>query len=522
MKLSPLFKKVFPYLFLIVFGFLLYYQSLFFSFTYLDDNQLILTNQGILKQGGVLNIFTSDVFFSAIGNGFYYRPLLNISFLIDSYMGGVEPFIYHYMNVVFHLLAVCLIFTLFKKILSSKKTAFFLSLIFLIHPALTQAVTWIPGRNDSLLTIFIVSSFLLFINFIKTDKITYFWWHLVFFTLAIFTKETAIFLPLFCLAYYFLDDYRFRVENARSNFIIIAVTWFSALFIWGLFRTLSLSGNTSLLAMFLSELRNFPVFLMYLGKALLPFNLGVYPTLQDSSYLLGAIAAIIIGAAFFKTEKLNWKRLALGGLWFLIFLLPSFMRPNDIPADFLEHRLYLPIIGLLIIFSELYPLKNIDWRDKTTKIIAALIIILFSGLTFWHSRNFVDRLSFWKKAALDSPQSAFVNNNLGSMYYLDNNLTLARKYYLLALRLDPTQSLVHNNLGLIAFQSDSFNLAESEYKKELQINPNYDTTWFNLGVLYLKTKHYKEAADSFKIALQINPNNTQAYNNLLILSSKVE
>jgi hypothetical protein len=325
-----------------------------------------------------------------------------------------------------------------------------------------------------------------------------------------------------CLAYYFLDNYRFQPENARTNFTIVIATWFSALFIWGLFRAFSLSGNTSLSEMILSELKNFPVLLMYIGKALLPFNISVYPTLKDSSYLFGVIAVILIGAAFLKTEKFNWKRLALGSLWFLIFLLPSFIRPNNTPADFLEHRLYLPIIGLFIVFAEIYPLKNINWQDKTVRIVTTLIILLFSALTFWHSRNFIDRLSFWNKAALDSPQSAFVNNNLGAMYHLDNNLVLAQKYYLSALQLDPTQSLVHNNLGLIAVKLNKPDVAEAEYRQEILINPNYDTAWVNLGLLYLKTKHYHEAADSFKIALKINPNNILAYRSLLILGSKVE
>lgn len=522
MTLSPLFKKVLPYLFLIVFGFLLYYQSLFFSFSYLDDNQLIINNQGTLRQGGIANIFTSDVFFSNQGSGFYYRPLLNVSILIDSYFGGIEPFTFHYTNLILHLLAACLVFALLKQLLASKKTAFFLSLIFLVHPALTQAVTWIPGRNDSLLTVFILSAFLFFINFLRTDRIIYWWGHLFFFILAVFTKETAIFLPLLCLAYYFLDIYKFKSENSRNNFIIIFTTWATCLIIWSLLRSVSLSGSSSLQSIIMSELNNLPVLFMYLGKAFLPYNLGVYPTLKDSTYWFGIFAVILLAISYFKTAKLNWRRLIFGTLWFLVFLLPSFIRPNSTPTDFLEHRLYLPIIGLLIIMAELYPLKEINWSVKKNKYLAAILILLFSGLTFWHSRNFIDRLSFWNKAVSDSPQSAFVNNNLGSMYYLDGNLNQAQKYYFEAARLNPNQELVHNNLGLVAFNLDKFEIAESEYKKEIAINPSYDITWSNLGLLYLKTKRPDMAIGAFNKALQINPNNNQAYNNLLILSSKVE
>jgi len=39
------------------------------------------------------------------------------------------------------------------------------SLLFAVHPVSAQAVAWIPGGNDPLATIFIVSAFIFFINY---------------------------------------------------------------------------------------------------------------------------------------------------------------------------------------------------------------------------------------------------------------------------------------------------------------------------------------------------------------------
>lgn len=523
MKISPIFKNFFPYLFLVTFGFLLYYQTLSFSFSYLDDNRLIIDNSQILHDGGLTKIFTSDVFFSTNGSDFYYRPLLNVSLLLDSYWDGANPFFFHYTNLILHLLATCLVFLLLKNYLPAKNTAFFLSLIFLTHPVLTQAVAWIPGRNDSLLTIFVVASLTLFIYFLKNNKISYFWGHLIFMTLALFTKETAVFLPLICLTYYFLFAKPFSEEDKRDTFLIIAATWFCSLSVWYLFRTVSLSASSSLSDLFISVLQNLPAALVYIGKIIFPINLSIYPIHLNSNYWLGLLALLLMITAYYFTPKVNWRRFSFGLLWFVIFLLPSFLSPDGgATSTFLEHRLYLPIIGFLLICAEFYPFIDINFNHKKTLLIATIIIGIFSVLTFSHSRYFSDRISFWNQAVIDSPQSAFVHNNLGAMYYLDGDLVQAQAQYETALQIDQNQRLVHNNLGLIAYGLNNLDIAKSEYQKELAINPYYDVAWVNLGILFLKSNNFSEAKKYFQTALQINPNNQPAYNYLLILSSKVE
>lgn len=522
MKLSPLFRKILPYLALIIFGFLLYYQTLFFSFTYLDDNKLILDNQALLNQASLSQIFTSDVFFSGAENSFYYRPILSLSFLVDLKLGGTLPFFFHFTNLFLHLGAACLVFLIFKKYFFSKPTAFFLATIFLVHPVLSQAVAWIPGRNDSLLTIFILASLVLFLDFLRTNKIKYFWWHLVFFLLSLFTKETAIFLPFLLVAYYFIFDYKFT-ENKKDNFLIILASWFSVVFIWFLFKKLAILGSSSMIDLLLSGWHNALGLFVYLSKLIIPFNLSVYPTISHSTFWLSLITILIIIIAVYYSVKINYKNIIFGLLWFFIFLLPSFLSPNpETVFSFFEHRLYLPFFGLLICTAELYPLKGLNWTNKKNILTATFVIIFFSLLTIWHTRDFSDRLTFWKAAVRSSSNSAFAKNNLGAMYHLDGDLDAAKHYYLEALKLDADQRLVHNNLGLIAVNQKNYSEAEQEYLQELAINPYYDTTWVNLGTLYVKLRRLNEALIAFEKAYQINPNNGQAYHNLLILSSKVE
>jgi len=76
-----------------------------------------------------------------------------------------------------------------------KNKAFFLSLFFALHPVLTQAVAWVPGRNDSLATIFIFSALIFFQRFLSKEKLMDLIFLSLFFLLALFTKESSILLP---------------------------------------------------------------------------------------------------------------------------------------------------------------------------------------------------------------------------------------------------------------------------------------------------------------------------------------
>src|SRR5437879_296672 len=79
--------------------------------------------------------------------------------------------------------------------------AFLSALIFVVHPVLTQAVVWIPGRNDSLLAVFGLLSILCFIKYAEEGKLSQLLLHFLFLIISLLTKETAISIPLICIAY---------------------------------------------------------------------------------------------------------------------------------------------------------------------------------------------------------------------------------------------------------------------------------------------------------------------------------
>ncbi|MFA7087989.1 MAG: tetratricopeptide repeat protein [Patescibacteria group bacterium] len=507
-----------PYFLIFAIGFLLYSQTLFFDFTYFDDSTLILEKTEILSDFKNINLlFSTDAFFSGVK--IYYRPLLNLSFMLDAQADATLPVFYHLSNILIHCLASILVFLLLTKLINKRSLAFFLSLIFLIHPIMTQAVAWIPGRNDSLLAVFVLASFILFLEFLRRPRLLYYLGYLFFLFCSLFTKESAVALPVLVILYFLFIDGGFLKRS--DKWLLVAGSAVTG-FVWFLSRTLALgSGSVDYLSALEGIVKNSPALLVAVGKLIFPFNLSVLPILEDSTLVYGLIALpiLILALIFSRGKRIN--RLIFGAGWFLMFLLPSFIRFNDQP-DFLEHRLYLPLVGFFLLIAEIDWIKELDFEKKKNKIISGLILILFLVLTINQSTYFKDQLVFWGRAAQDSPHSALAHRNLGAMYYFAGRKDEAVVEYKKSLALNEGEEMAHNNLGVIYMERGDLVAAEEEFKKELSINPGYDRALFNLGDLYYRQDKKSEAAKFWLQAAKSNPYNPEIYQRLLIFDKQLK
>ncbi len=508
-----------PYLVIIVLGFLLYSQILFFDLTYLDDNTLIIDNQDIISDIKNLPlIFSSDAFFS--GTNFYYRPILNLSFMLDTVLAGDIYFVYFLVNILLHLATAIMVFLILQKINIRKSASFLLSLVFLMHPAISQAVAWLPGRNDSLLAIFAIPAIWFLILFNEKPKLRFLLLYTLFFFLALLTKETSVFLPVLAVAY-FLTIGRRQAAGKSEKFLVLLMSFFAGV-IWYLMRNLAFgSENISMVDALQSIGSNLLNAIVLMGKIMLPINLSVLPVPADSSLWWAAAAFSLTIIAFFKSREINWLRWFFGLSWLLIFLLPPFVISASAPY-ILEHRLYLPIVGFLIMASELSFIKKLDFTRKKVKIIVFGVLIVLALITFFHSHQFKNRLVFWESAVKDSPHSVLAQKNMGAMYYLDGRLKEAEKHYLEALRLEPSEPMVNNNLGLIYVGQGDEEMAEKFFLKELSLYPDYDKALFNLGFLYYKQGKISEAKYLLEACLRSNPRHSDAYRYLDLIYNQIK
>lgn len=508
-----------PYFVIIVLGFLLYSQALFFDLTYLDDNTLLIDNQAIISDIRNLPlIFSDDVFFS--NANFYYRPLLNVSFMIDNFFAGDNLFFFFFANILLHVTAACLVFCLLKKIINRKSLAFLLSLVFLVHPAVTQAVVWLPGRNDSLLAVLALLAFLFLIRFNERPILPPLILYTAFFWLALLTKETAVFIPFLAIIYFFTIGR--HQEAGKSEKLLVILMSFLAGVVWYLLRHFAFTSESfGYLEAGQAIIKNFPALILFFGKMLLPFNLNVFPILENSSLIFGTMAIIFLSVVITLSKDKNKSRLLFGLIWMIVFLVPALLRMDGQP-DFLEHRLYLPLIGFLIMISEIGWIKKLDFKKRQTKLIIVGALTVLVLINFGHARHFRDRIIFWEKAVQGSPLSVLAQKNLGAMYYLEGRLDEAMNHYLQARQLNPSEPMINNNIGLIYLDKGDEAEAEKFFLQELSFYPNYDKALFNLGALYYRQNKLSEARALFQATLRANPRYLEAYQYLQGMSSQLQ
>lgn len=474
-----------PYLWILLIGIVLYAPSAFFGLSYLDDNALILENRDFLnKLSNIPRAFGQDVFHMLNEYAAAYRPLLTVSFMIDARLDALFGSGYHLSNIVLHLMASCLVFLLFMKLRYARRLAFFFALLFTVHPALTQAVAWIPGRNDILLAIFVLSGFICLLDFIETGRRAFLAAHLVLFALALFTKEVAAVFPFVCVGYlFFVAKEKYFPAGQRR----LIAGWSLAIVLWLAFRSYGLSSNPVALSVAGIAHDLFDggrAVIIYLGKAVLPLNLSIVPTIKDTgmAYGIAALAAIVLGLSLSRQRR--YASVLFGALWFLLFLAPTFIRPVPAtPKIFLEPRLYVPLIGVLIVLGETDIVKNLTGTRRGL-FAAAAVIGFFFVLSVAHERNFKDAATFWRYAAKRSPHSSMAQYNLGWICDRQGDLDKAERYYRLALELNPRQRYAHNALGTVYERKGLPGRAEEEYIKEIHNTPYSETAYRNLESLY--------------------------------------
>jgi protein O-mannosyl-transferase len=525
-KLEKIFLKSWrPLIWITVIIFAVYLPTLFYDIVYLDDNVLIVEDYPFNRNlSNIPQAFSEDIF-QTPGGGSFYRPLERLAFMFDAQFGqGALVFVSHFSNLLLHILSVCLLFILLLKFKIGKGTALLLSLVFGIHPLTAQTVSFLSGRNDSLLAIFIFPALIFFLDYAEKQENKYFYWHLAFFILALFTKETAAVLPVICVAYIFIFINWKKIISNHKLFLRLLFGWVIILFFWFAIRHSVLHtfiGNANY-NVFLSIYKNLPSIIPAIGKIFLPFNLSVFPVLNDMKMIYGILASLLLIICFILIKNKNYKLIIFGLFWFFVFILPTLIKPIDTVPEFSENRIYLPMFGFIFVVLGLVQIvfinafkaglpgkRSVFWR-KILLVISLLVIIIFSSVTIYRNRYYKNKINFWKNAVQTSPSFAFNHNNLGAMYYLDGNMEDAETEYLKALQLNPKERLAHNNLGLIFAQQNKLAEAEEEYKKELEINPFYNNALFNLGLLYYSEGKFNEAADQWKKALQTDPNFSDA------------
>jgi len=501
-------KNLIAVLLIIALGIVCYANSLPNDFVW-DDGQLIKDNLFIRSLNHLPQIFTTDLHHFSFEGSNFYRPIQTISYLLDYQLWKLRPFGYHLTNLILHLISAILLYFLIKKIFSQGKLALITALLFVASPLNTQAVSYISGRADSLAALFIIAAFLLYLYQRRG-------WSLLCFIFAGLSKETALVFPLLLIIYELIFDKKLKNTIPYClisiGFIILRLSVLKFDLRTGSLITESLGVRAITLSRALVSYLRLLVWPVNLHMQYqVPFIRSIFnvPAALSIILLISLIAAIFIS---YKKSKIVF----FGLTWFFITLLPVSNILIPVNAVLAEHWLYMPAIGIFLIFS--HSLLNLSKRSKpllvTCSLFLVTILCFYSWFTIARNKDWSDRITLYQATIKFAPGSAQAHYNLANAYSDLGRNQEAIAEYQRTIEIEPRYAAAHNNLASAYLAIGDYRNAILEYIAALRITPDLKEAYNNLGYAYNNLGMNNEAIVVLNKAISIEPSFAVAYNNL--------
>ena len=509
-----------------------YCFSLFNDFVY-DDTSAVKNNLLITDWSNLPELFSKTYFSRSSEES--YRPIVTLTYFVDYFLWRLNPSGYHLTNILIHLVNVILVYLFFLSLSLDRGIAFFSAVFFAVHPVQAEAVNAISFREDLLVVFFLFPAFLLFLRISKlpgidrVKRLTLYLISIVFYQLALLSKEMAVTFPLFLIGYYFcFADIKQKQERSLFIYLFSGYVLVTMGYLFLYFGPFSNPNPSTISApSFFMRLLIIPkVLVHYLWLILIPYELNADHVIKFSSSfsefsawfpMLLLFGIWVVSFMLFK----RYRKEMFGLWWFFAGLLPV-MNIVPIINVMAERYLYLPFAGLSLFFSTsliyLYRWKVTNLKFQLVRMafvaVVGLLVVVLASRTVLRNLEWKDGFSLWSKTVITSPESDRAHNNLGIAYDKRGLLDDAMAEYRKALDINPIHVDAHNNLGVAYDKIGLLDEAMAEYRKALNINPNYVDAHNNLGAAYYKKGLLDEAMAEYRKALNINPNFASAHNNL--------
>lgn len=494
-----------------IFAFILYANTLQHGWV-LDDYSVFKDNIYVTKGVDGYSDILSHTY--RYGSGFFtdnlYRPVSQLMFATEWQLSPENPGLSHFVNVLFYALSALLLFLVLRKLFKSVKPwiPLLITLLYIAHPIHTEVVANIKSRDEIVSLFFILITILLVLKSVDKDrflsKLPYYFSIFVTFTLAMFTKESAItMLAAIPLMLFFFTPAKWK------EYLFIVFILGIGIAIYFLTKSSVIADSihkgefsASIVDNYFYDadlLTGWATAIMLLGKYLLMLFIP-HPLACDYSYSqlplvtfgnVWTIISLLVYLALIIYVIFNFKKkdpIVFGILFFIITMSPTSNLLIRFGSSFGERFLFLPSLGfsIALIFT-LVKLLKLDLRlfpkslSKNGFIflgIIGVIILLFSVKTISRAAEWKDQFTLFSKDVETCSQSAHM-----------------RLYYGLALR-DKAKEFDdknRNETDIVKFQKNSELFVQENFKaieqtkKAVEIYPEYATAYEQLGLLYERT-----------------------------------
>lgn len=553
---------MYPALLAAVLTFLVYLPSLRYDFVSWDDGMYVLYNSHIRNMD--LNFFKWAFTTTYLAN---WHPLTFISYALDYRIGGLNPFIYHFENVVFHVINTFLVSVLTVRLvniiaLKGRKEAetgpkasktlsftapFVAALFFGLHPLHVESVTWVSERKDVLSTFFFLLSVLAYLRYSTgplAKKASNYIGALVFFILALMSKPMAISLPvvLLLLDYYPIGKIvRLRQQLGEIKWVILEKIPFVALSVLSAMVTVWAQKRAG--ALVPSETIPLPprlliaakTYVFYLYKTVLPVDLAPFYPYPGRIDLLkieffGPLLFLLAVTLFSLLAVKRYRFFLVVWVAYLIILFPVIGVVQVGSQSAADRYMYLPSLPLFI-FAGILTGYLFDRMIKSPgaeaasgyflkpKLAAAfaLAVMLFSTLSYLTVKQegiWKETITFWTHELKVFPDSYKAHLHRGQFYVLLGETGKAIEDYKMAMSLLPNAAEPYNEVGILYGGLGKYKEAFAAFDEAIKLEPAYDKAYNNRGYAHFQAGEFKKAVEDIKMAISLNPGNTGAYYNI--------
>ncbi len=391
---------------LLIFPLVLFLPALSYPFLEWDDRVYVIDNIWLynLSFENIIGVFKTPYFSN-------YHPLTILSYMIDFQFWGHNPVGYRAVNILFHLATALTAYILLRSLEVRSWIAFFLLLIFAVHPLRIESVVWISERKDVLCAFFYILATLLWVKgsqesgrvslCLSLASISY--------LLALSAKSMAVSFPLVIMLYDLLMN--------RSQFKSRVPIYLTLLIIAALFAWLNIHAQSAALneGESLSSRIGVAAFspFFYLWKSIVPIDLSplypnqFQPTNNPVVYILALLGIVLVlgftGCLWKRAPLITWSLLSTGIIMGPVSGIVSFGsafagdRYSYIPTLFLFIGAGIFLTGLHSKYGRTFTRGFIP--------IAVLLTITYSAVTYSLLPIWESDLALWKRVMAVYPES---------------------------------------------------------------------------------------------------------------------
>ncbi len=535
---------------------LMVYSNSFNCSWHFDDESNILENYNLHMKILNWNSIKKAVFSDRNNPHFPYRPVACLSFALNHFLGGLDVFGYHVVNLLVHIIASLFLFafiyrTLFHLTLKErwKGDVYFVSLLatvlWAINPIQTQAVTYIVQRMASMAAMFYIMGMYFYFKGRTAEtrvlRTLFFFLCLFSFLLALGSKENAAMFPVSIFLYeaLILQDNPKAFLKRSWKWVLVAVGSVvlvgAAYFYFKSGRLLPdiLAGYENRPFTFGQRLLTQPrVLLFYISLLLypMPTRLNIAHDFPISTSLFTPVStalSILVIIALIAAAIILYKKQPLISFSILFFFVNHIIESSIFPLEMVfEHRNYFPsMMFFLPVSLGFVSLINYYQHKKLMKSII-LGFIVFILISFGHStymRNFTwkNELTLWLDAVEKSPSLFRTHHNLAK-YYQDHGFP-EKALFEYEKALDSNKIMRKNskmvayyNMGKLYEGSGDLDKGLFFYNKALELSPNFPPLIVNIAAIYDKLGKPEKSIKLLKKAYRIDPSDPVTNYNMAI------